>query len=543
MTAGERAQVPLYLCCAEDNEIALVQVVDALHREGKAPEILAGVDGDGMLLSHAVDRSDGPALFVLCQTEQLDRSHLRRLEGLFSARKGPHQRIVTVRLNSARPLDALPEIRRVLEAMSGVAGRARNDDAERPLFRDVVGPTKVSAVKRSSADHEELAKLLHQEMVAAEALLSRRDADTSPPRLEIPEPTVDEGVEPGAPREELPDEGARSLDARLDASLPNLPELGEDIEPTEQLAAPDQPEEPEEPEDDGVAVRSGVEITHDSQDSDDEEQEVTGPTPGRGIEREEGPAPAMARVDRPANRFLLVSGVVGLAVLGVMAVFFLGDDPPPPRAPGVRATHDSGAANVASPPTPAPDRRPDAETPPRRPTHPVPPPPARLEPEAQPQEPIDPEPSDPAKSEASTPVPKPNQEKPRVEPEPEPKPTPPATPEPTADPLERAIAQGAVEAVGRLLMVDGASDTQTWTTATKTCRSKRVEGVGGWRLPTTAQLQRLSSAGAIDKATYWTREQGETEDEAYAVDTGSGARNLYLTVEPIARTVCVRGRR
>ena len=85
----ERFHVPLLLCCAEENEVALVRVVDELHKEGRAPEVVAGVDLDGNLLSAAVDRTDGPALFVLCQTDELDRTATRKLSGLFSARKAP----------------------------------------------------------------------------------------------------------------------------------------------------------------------------------------------------------------------------------------------------------------------------------------------------------------------------------------------------------------------------------------------------------------------------------------------------------------------
>src|SRR5690606_846320 len=108
---AERFHIPLLLCCAEDNEVGLVKVVDALHREGMAPEVVPGVELDPAVLGEAVDRTDGPALFVLCQTDELEKAAIRRLTGLFSARRGPGQQLVTVSLNAAHPLAVLPTIR------------------------------------------------------------------------------------------------------------------------------------------------------------------------------------------------------------------------------------------------------------------------------------------------------------------------------------------------------------------------------------------------------------------------------------------------
>ena len=86
-----RADIPIVLCCAEDDEPPLAKVVDQLHREGMAPELVTGVELDAATFSASVDEARGPALYVICQSASLDRATARRLTGLFSARRGAGQ--------------------------------------------------------------------------------------------------------------------------------------------------------------------------------------------------------------------------------------------------------------------------------------------------------------------------------------------------------------------------------------------------------------------------------------------------------------------
>lgn len=528
MTAD--VHVPLYLCCAEDNEIALVKVVDALHKEGRAPEVLAGIEADGMMLSNAVDRANGPALFVLCQSDQLDRAHLRRLEGLFSARKGPRQKLVTVTLVPGKPLAVLTEIRKAIESFKSRAPAAQAEDG-RVLMRDVVGPTKVSAV-RATSEQERLARQLHDEMVAAEAMLSRRARPTPDPEEE-PQARADDGAEPGAPSMELMDEGASALPSDVGEAEAEHGSSG-----TRRERVP----ESDDSLDDSVAVPSGVEVTQDRETDSDDELEITGPTPRGGSDAARSHPSAATAAERPVNRFLLASGVVGIAVLGVLAVFYLGDDPEPAPARYPRTDRNAEQTpakvndNEAAPESDAPKRA-------KPPVSAIPPAPAA---------PVEAETAgEPDPSEEDRAVPEPPESDPETqkhegpkEPEPVP-PSPPSKPrDKKADALAQALGDGTVRATGRLLMLLGSGgETQTWTHATSTCRSRRIGGViGGWRLPSAAQVKKLAAAGLIEGGTYWTKEQGETEDEAYAVDSTSGAKNLYLTMEPTGRTVCVRNK-
>ena len=121
MRAEAPKDVPLLLLCAEDSEVGLVQLVDALNHNGRSPELIAGVETDASLLAAAADRVRGAALFVLCQSGDLDRSQVLRLEGLFSARKGPLHQLLIVELDASKPLEALSGIEAAMESI-GRAG-------------------------------------------------------------------------------------------------------------------------------------------------------------------------------------------------------------------------------------------------------------------------------------------------------------------------------------------------------------------------------------------------------------------------------------
>ena len=173
--------VPLILCCAEDGEVALVGVLDELHRMGHSPEVLTGVDSDPAVLTSAVDRVRGAALFILCESHELDRTQSMRLEGLFSARRGPEHDLLTVQLQPRNELAILPRIEAAVEKMSGNPTRASGEGGHH--MRDVIGPTGAAAMRREVAEKaaqeqaaERIARELHEEMVAAEAVMIRRKA-------------------------------------------------------------------------------------------------------------------------------------------------------------------------------------------------------------------------------------------------------------------------------------------------------------------------------------------------------------------------------
>lgn len=187
----------LLLCCAEEGEVRLVDLIDALHNEGHSPEVLSGIDVEAGMLTSAVDRIPGPALFVLCRTPELEPSAMRRLSGLFSARSGPQHRLVTLEIRPGHTSDALREVRNALAEteMGGARAADADEDAGR-LMRDVVGPTAFDAlgvgaatrdaIPEPSVDAEQLARELHEGMVEAESSLP---STSGPRRSRTPRPS------------------------------------------------------------------------------------------------------------------------------------------------------------------------------------------------------------------------------------------------------------------------------------------------------------------------------------------------------------------
>jgi hypothetical protein len=137
---GER--VPIFLCCAEENEVALVGAVAKLRSQGLQPDVVPGVELDAGILATAVDQNLGAGLYVLCQSEDLDRFQVRRLEGLFSARRGPAHRLFIVELDAENPLAIVSEITAAVAALeAGEAEPPPDEDApDARHLRDVVGP-------------------------------------------------------------------------------------------------------------------------------------------------------------------------------------------------------------------------------------------------------------------------------------------------------------------------------------------------------------------------------------------------------------------
>ncbi|MBC8070366.1 MAG: hypothetical protein IAG13_18685, partial [Deltaproteobacteria bacterium] len=106
--------------------------------------------------------------------------------------------------------------------------------------------------------------------------------------------------------------------------------------------------------------------------------------------------------------------------------------------------------------------------------------------------------------------------------------------------LVLAAQEGKLVRIGKLFVLRGADDELTWTDASGRCHGRRVNGIGGFRLPGVSELKRMRAAKVIASGNWWTRSKGAEDDEAVAFDAASGASNVYLTVEPNARAVCVR---
>ena len=245
-------------------------------------------------------------MFVLCQSDELDRFQARRLSGLFSARRGPDHKMITVQLTPARPLSILPPIRTamkdLLKAQYERVPEEPESEDDRIHLRDIVGPTTVSAVggRADAVDPEELARELHDEMVAAEKLLSSgRSGGGGGQAAAAAVPTRRYGDADAAPQEVIADDSAKQLDV-----------IKSDLTPSTIEAKP-------------------------------------------ATARDRDPLPAVpvaAPEERSGNRFLLVVAVAGIAGLGVMAFLRLVDDGGQAPATGRGIQSQSVPANQGTPP-------------------------------------------------------------------------------------------------------------------------------------------------------------------------------------------------
>lgn len=549
MKGGERFHLPLVLCCAEENEVALVRAVDELHQEGWSPEVVSGVEVDAGVLSGVLDRTKGLALFVLCQSDELDANATRKLSGLFSARRGPDHRLLVVTLNPSRPLSILPGVR---EAMTALA-QERYDSSDQELavveatpatlMRDVVGPMPVSALtgpstgtrkndKSSDARREALAREMHQEMLAAEALLTKAARTPRATKRSAPP-----GRSRAASGPVVSGRSARKASSSLKGAALGVPEFIEDpgAEPGAPVAEVD---------DDGVAVGGDAQPLApalggvpqavplgDAQVPDAVETELT-PTDQRVVRRKASseaspPAASGSAEPRSGSRVLLFAAIAGITALAFMAVLHMSGSPletdqtgagaVPSRGLGAQKPVDGGSDGGSMDTYEVPTTL-DVPT-------------VGIHGVGQ-------------GVEHAGAQPRPGN--PSVEPTPSTPPERSSTPPPPSDRdalvIDQAIAQGKLRALDSLLLLYGGKETMSWDSANRRCRGRKISGLGGWRLPSRRELVRLRRARLLAPGTYWTRVRNETKDEAYALDTRSGRSHRYLTVEPIGRPVCVRTR-
>jgi hypothetical protein len=528
VTEDTSSSVPIYLCCAEDSEVFLVKVVDALHKEGMAPEVISGVEVDSALLGDLVDRTDAAALFVLCQSDALDKAATRRLTGLFSARKGPCQKIITVQLYESRPLSVLPGIRSGVKEVLRARAEAKQSSGERVNLREVVGPVAVSAVRPSTAkpsiprddqlpdldgidDAEALARELHEEMVAAEAILERRGNRREGSRR--PKPVVQ--VE----KLDLPDIEPPRAEAKPTADLgPRAPS-----KPKEAPASPasDETREPGAPAallDSQALAAVPMDALDDSTDDD-----IGDTSPGKEAGEITGPhASTSAAVERPRRSPVgLLVAVGGACALGVIAFSVLQRDEGDGERPASETTRP--ATDVTARPS-EPRASPETATKAKAAEA------AHADHDEEDDDDDDDDDGDAVDPSDGVPA------RGRTVP-----PPPPKVDADTAA-VNAAIADGRMRSLDTILMLAPSGETMTWEAARDHCRAQRVAGLGEWRMPSKAEVTRLRRARLLPGASYWTRQKGDVPDEAVAWDARSGRWVVWLTIEPNARALCVRKR-
>lgn len=585
----QASRLPIVLCCAEESEVALVAVVDALHREGHAPEVVPGVETDASLMTAATDRVRGPALFVLCQSDDLDRFQVRRLEGLFSARKGPAHRLVTIDVAGRGTAAIVSEVRAAARDVGrGVGGRDEDDGS---YMRDVVIPTSVAAVPGATVPERsdrgaaprgartaapkaappsamvQAPEGISDEALGLESGDSRADTQVVDPdelhrTTRLPEPDVQLSTEPaaraaleaagwgadqGEPSDGIPHAVAEDFptlhDSRPDVEVRGAPRGGSWSE-----SGPVEVER--------MAKRSKADPRAESDDR---------PLPSASTPIDVGRPPPAPEQPEPMQRkgarlLLLLFAGAGMAAVITMAVLHA----TAPASPGPADVQERGvpvASEQPAPeaPEPAPEERAPAPTNDEAKAVPVPPP-----------APVEAPPSEAdagtgsggaessggdtgsggaAKADAADEGERADAEAAEADGGEAPGadeggaklvPPPPTQGSGSAE-LEAALAEGRIRELGSLLLVNTGPSTVTWDEAASRCSRRKVGGLGNWKLPTKGQLGELRRAKLLAPGTYWSRST-VGDDEAFVVDAGSGETSQWLKMEPNGRVVCVRPR-
>jgi|GEM_PF-2160243 len=139
-------KVAVTLVCAAKDEATLEPVIDRLRANNYLAELVAGVDHQPRRVGEALDRCGEWGLVVVCTSKLLDGPELRKVEGVFSARRGPNHGSVRVDVNQPTA-ELSAAIQRALEAFAANQGRiTRRPTTEPRMLREVIAVNEVSSL-------------------------------------------------------------------------------------------------------------------------------------------------------------------------------------------------------------------------------------------------------------------------------------------------------------------------------------------------------------------------------------------------------------
>ena len=131
-------KIAISLVCAAEDEQAVALVLDKLRAADYEAELIADVDRQPRRLGEALDRSGEWRVIVACVSKHLDGPALRKVEGVFSACRGPNHAIVRVDIGLAKH-EVAASIQRAVEAFAANQGRiVRRQSSEPGKMREVV---------------------------------------------------------------------------------------------------------------------------------------------------------------------------------------------------------------------------------------------------------------------------------------------------------------------------------------------------------------------------------------------------------------------
>ncbi|RMG98401.1 MAG: hypothetical protein D6705_06000 [Deltaproteobacteria bacterium] len=487
MTAPSRPPWPVVLACAEADDDVLAGVRAALEAQGYPVETLPGVDLDLRPFAKDLARTADGAIYVVCESDDLDPFQIRRLEGLFSANRSPRQFWVHVHLG-----DPTAEI---VEAVDRQAERFDRRPSSPPVPQEP------------------------------------RPAQGRPARTEQPR-TV------GTPDAPTPEESARDAFRNLveQASMAEVRQAGgtrDDAKtPTAAPSAEPPVRDASAPRDDGKEVPRAARTT--TTRSKRSSRDRRPPEPATSTRPDTTPG------GRGGPRLAAAGAVVLLVGIGAVTAWHVLRPGSPAVAAHVRPEPAEPVGPSASP-TPAAGH-PEAygEMPARDDRGPA----ARADDEARPMN--EPPPAAAKDGRAADP-PRPTD----GGPEPKAAPTDSGADETVAAPVDGSrpttweavraavLAEPGVKAHRDVVFFVPEGGDTSFRKAANACIGEHA-GAVGWRLPTVRTLRRLKGTTRLPPAAYWSRTRtNEIGDELFVLDKARGKVVRYLAEEPSARAVCV----
>lgn len=129
--------VAITLVCATSDAARIRPVVDELVAGGRDVQLVVGVDAEPRRVGEAIERCGEWGLIVACESRELDGPNMRKVEGIFSARRGPKHAMV--RLDLSQTEEAMVAgVERAADAFGKNQGRIRRRRSTDLHLREVV---------------------------------------------------------------------------------------------------------------------------------------------------------------------------------------------------------------------------------------------------------------------------------------------------------------------------------------------------------------------------------------------------------------------
>ena len=138
-------KVAVTLVCADSDVPTLEPVVERLRGNGYDVELVGGVDTQPRKVGEALDRCGARGVVIACTGRRLDGPAMRKIEGVFGARRGPDHALVRVELSPNRA-ELTAAVQRATEAFAANQGRLLRPPPDGSPTREVIPVAGLASV-------------------------------------------------------------------------------------------------------------------------------------------------------------------------------------------------------------------------------------------------------------------------------------------------------------------------------------------------------------------------------------------------------------